>query len=493
MLRVGTLSGIACLSLLSTGCVFLMPDRIHYKLEPLKGEPAGECTPVERGARGGEIVGLALSGGGSRAAVFGAAGLEALWEHGLLGQATHLSSVSGGSLAASHFAANHPACGQSASEAESEACWHDYFSELKSATRHNFFDRMELRQIFKPNRFLSPTRRTSSLQEVIDARFLHHKTFGDLARERREDPDGGSRPALLINATSYDEGRRFVFSNLCFTEGVEDSRNPCNPLTQPALRARTFSRAGCPRPVPDDFPLSLAVAASAAFPPLIGPVAFEVPTTCEDGESEWWHLGDGGIIDNTGVDTLEEIVLLEARDGRQRLERVLIVSLDSGRTVTTEQMLATKNLRLFTRDPGRVAEMTTPRGNAYHDLVWERKKRDLTAQGTEFEKISIRYTMAGLDRWPESCGEEEAADVDATRRAILARLQAIPTDLEITRCHADLMEMAAHKAVHDALNREAPRLRARGFDLRKVRHASQRGAGIPPGPGGPSAATSSAP
>jgi predicted acylesterase/phospholipase RssA len=464
MLRAVTSCGIVWLALLSTGCVFIMPDRIHYTLEPLKDEPRSECSPVDRGDGGVEIVGLGLSGGGSRAAVFGAAGLEALWEHGLLSQATHLSSVSGGSFASSYFAANHPAC-------EDEACWREFFSELKEAMRYNYFDRMELRQIYKPNRFLSPTRRTLSLQEVIDGRFLHHKTFGDLAKQAADAPDGLARPALLINATSYDEGRRFVFSNLCFPEGVEDVRNPCDPLTQPALRARTFSRAGCPRTVPDDFKLSLAVATSAAFPPLIGPVAFEVPTTCEDGETEWWHLGDGGIIDNTGVDTLEEIVLLEARDGRSTLERVLIVSLDSGRTVTTEQMLRTKSLRLFTRNPGRVAEMTTPRGNAYHDLVWERTKRDLAARGTLFETISIRYTMADLDRWPESCGEDEAGDADATRRAILARLEAVPTDLEITECHADLVEMAAHKAVHDALNREVRRLRAEGIDVREFRHA----------------------
>ena len=60
------------------------------------------------------LVGVALSGGGSRAALFGAAGLEALsgvrtaGGTSLLEQVSLLSSVSGGSLAASYYVLNKP-------------------------------------------------------------------------------------------------------------------------------------------------------------------------------------------------------------------------------------------------------------------------------------------------------------------------------------------------------------------------------------------------
>ena len=60
------------------------------------------------------LVGVALSGGGSRAALFGAAGLEALARvrapggASVLEQVAYLSSVSGGSVAASYYASQKP-------------------------------------------------------------------------------------------------------------------------------------------------------------------------------------------------------------------------------------------------------------------------------------------------------------------------------------------------------------------------------------------------
>ena len=58
------------------------------------------------------LVGVALSGGGSRAALFGASGLEALAGlrladgSSLIEKINHLSSVSGGSIAATYYALN---------------------------------------------------------------------------------------------------------------------------------------------------------------------------------------------------------------------------------------------------------------------------------------------------------------------------------------------------------------------------------------------------
>ena len=61
-----------------------------YVLEPLEQGAPPECAPSATKDHPEAIFGLALSGGGSRAAVFGAAAMEALWEHGLLEQESHL-------------------------------------------------------------------------------------------------------------------------------------------------------------------------------------------------------------------------------------------------------------------------------------------------------------------------------------------------------------------------------------------------------------------
>ena len=50
--------------------------------------------------------------------------------------------------------------------------------------------------------------------------------------------------------------------------------------------------------------LSEAVAASMSFPPVIGPITFKV-----EGEDRYWHVGDGGLSDNMGLESLATVAL----------------------------------------------------------------------------------------------------------------------------------------------------------------------------------------
>jgi hypothetical protein len=284
---------------------------------------------------------------------------------------------------------------------------------------------------------------------------------------------------LLINATSYDDGRRFVFSNLCFSEGVGEeplasSRREAfryEPLKRKALSAKTFSRLGCTRPVPGDFPLSLAVANSAAFPFAFGPLAIEIPPSCGVNEPEYWHLGDGGLIDNTGSDTLDEIVLLELQAGM--LARSLNLSVDAGKKPTPDTVRE-KDLRMWTKRAFRFFDMPLPRGDAYHEIFWEAVKRDLATEVVSIEAIKLDYLMADLDQWPDSCGRKgkrRAHESDAEfRAAIRDHVANIGTSLSINDCDADLMEAAAHKVVHRTFSDETVRrLRDQGFSFSGAR------------------------
>jgi hypothetical protein len=303
--------------------------------------------------------------------------------------------------------------------------------------------------VLYPNRWTSHTRRASSFQEVLDRKFLRQLTFGDLYDPGR----GPALPVLLINAASYDEARRFVFSNACI--GSETG----------ALRSASFSRSGCERAVPRDFPVSLAVTASAAFPGLFGPVALEVPASCDGAEPEWWHLGDGGIIDNTGVDTLEEVALELASAGPGSLSTALILSLDASRRLRSSELKRMSNYGLLRRDPNRIVTLTKSRGEAYNELVWEQRRRDLAALGVRADKLVLRYMAVELDSWPASCGSEP--DTSSRVEAVRDRLEEIPTRLSIDACGADLLERAAHQVVHAALNGEAgQRVRELGIPVR---------------------------
>ncbi len=456
---------LAAFALASSGCTTLFIAQIHRVVPTLEEEPP-DVVQCEAGEAVQDFIGIGVSGGGSRAAVYGAAGLEALWEHGMIEHVTHLSSVSGGSIASSYFAANRPDCESGASEEERAACWRAFFAEFKKTMRHNFFRSMELRQ-FGKMRIGSNTRRATSLGESFDRVFLDEKTFGDLRIDDGNGATAPGQPILLVNASSYDDARRFVFSNLCIPAEVGGSAaktsSGSSPLARSELRARTFSRPGCPRGVPNDFPISLAVASSASFPG-IGPVTIEMPSTCEGGSPEWWHLGDGGIFDNSGVDTLEEVVLWQRDDERKKLRRALILSLDSGKRADPSRLRLIKNMWLYMQHPGLMFDIASRRGQAYHDLVWERLRDDFASEGITLETFQIRYANAALDEWPASCKSRASAGA-----SIQEELEGIPTALSISECHADLLELAAHQMVHKTLNGEVVRrMQREGFAIRAV-------------------------
>ena len=125
-------------ALMLTGCASAVVVRVP------KAGPETTCvTPApDREV----LVGVALSGGGSRAALFGAAGLEALGRlpapggGSVLEQVAYLSSVSGGSVAAAAYASQKPPretpvlTPEGALTAEYET----FFAEYQEKLRQNF-------------------------------------------------------------------------------------------------------------------------------------------------------------------------------------------------------------------------------------------------------------------------------------------------------------------------------------------------------------------
>jgi len=377
--------------------------------------------------RNDKVVAVALSGGGARASVFGAAAIETLSEHGVMQRATHISSVSGGGFPAAYYTLNFAKPCAEAGMTVGEACAQSTFAELKTAMRHNFLADMTKRQLVRPGRITSPTRRLISLADAIDHQITGHATFADLP----------PAPVMLFNGARYDDARRFVFSN----QAIPDGDSAVAPFTEETLRTASFSRPGCPRPTPPDFSVAMAVAISAGFPPLLGPAAIKAQETCDGGGEIYWHLGDGGILDNTGVETVEDFAL--HAENSARIRQAIIFSIDSGRSTAPEVMMRTRNLKLWTRDPGRVVDIVGKRANAYRRAALEDYYE---ASGVDFHVIHLRYTDAQIDRWPASCGEREGGADE-----ISAHLATIPTNFKITDCDADLMERAARLLVEAAL------------------------------------------
>jgi predicted acylesterase/phospholipase RssA len=207
----------------------------------------------------GYFVGLALSGGGSRSAVFSSACMFELQRIGLLQKVDYISSVSGGSLPAAFYCLNHEGWnpqdvqrGMSHSFA-SDIGWQMILPWNIIALMFSDYDRSDLL--------------ANTLNQNLFTRGGKTQTFADLL------PD---RPRLLINATDLQTGRRFVFCNQTFDELNTDLSK---------------------------YPIGYAVAASSSVPVVLHQVTLRDFST---EYKQYRHLVDGGVVDNLGLATLIE-------------------------------------------------------------------------------------------------------------------------------------------------------------------------------------------
>lgn len=187
------------------------------------------------------FVGLAISGGGSRAANFGAAVLQELKAIGLLHDIKAISSVSGGSIPAAYYALH---------LLETEHGW----NKMRQRMRRNFLRAWALRA-FEPltiaRKLFTDYDRADLLASVFDRVLFKSATFRSLP---------SNAPELLINATKQtSDGDLFTFDRIHFA----------------GIRSRL-----------DTYPISQAVAASGAFPGLFDNVTLRSyaarPFTRED-------------------------------------------------------------------------------------------------------------------------------------------------------------------------------------------------------------------
>ncbi|WP_233864057.1 patatin-like phospholipase family protein [Paraburkholderia adhaesiva] len=221
----------------------------------------------------GTFVGIALSGGGSRAANFSAAVLYYLKEAAIFdpAHAAIISSVSGGSLTAAYFAVYGDAG----------------LITVKQKMFQDFQSSWEARWFYPGNvvrYWFTPMSRTDIMAGVFDEKLLGGKwvTYGDLP---------GTMPKIVLNSTSAMQNR-FSFTDTSFN--------------------RLYARLG-------DFPIAYAAAASAAFPAAFSSVALRdyspsngSPLSSESRDS-YVHVFDGGPSDNLGVDAIQQGILTVGR------------------------------------------------------------------------------------------------------------------------------------------------------------------------------------
>jgi len=221
-------------------------------------------------------IGLALSGGGIRAAIFHLGVLEYLAETGLYGKITSISSVSGASICIGLiFAANKNKWPTAV----------EFQKNIQPLVRRliigeNIQRAALVRLPFSP---LKWRHRVEMLADMLEKKW---GITGDLQ-------DLPSFPFWEINCTTFETGNRFRFRrDYMGDQKIGYVQNP-------------------------NLPISHMIAASAAFPVLIGPYVLKTAglrftkdkkgKLPEDEVLDEYTLWDGGVYDNLGLDALHKI------------------------------------------------------------------------------------------------------------------------------------------------------------------------------------------
>ena len=328
LVRVGRM--VVCTALLA-GCTQIHNDPINQQLTANPAKVEAAVAPEVQTNPDDMVVALAFSGGGMRAAAFSYGVLTGFDEtpvrmstgmRPLLDHIDFISGVSGGSVLAAYYGLR---------RREAMADFKQRFllanAEESLVTDLSFFNIAKGLQggVNDPTQF----------PRWLDAHLFNGATFKDL--------NNGRRPAVWINASDIYNRTPFLFSPVTFSALCSDLQN---------------------------YPVSMAVAASAAVPVVFSPIVIKnfeggcpvglpewvqrvrnndnaaplIRTSADaleryrTGEIKYVKLLDGGLVDNYGLAGFS-ITRLASRtpygplgpDEAVKLRRLLFLVVDSGR------------------------------------------------------------------------------------------------------------------------------------------------------------------
>lgn len=256
-------------------------------------EPAALRPAAQPQAR----IGLALSGGGSRAIAFHLGCLRALHDRGILERARVISSVSAGSLITALWAYG-------------DEDFESFDDRVQALLRRGLQGAIARRALLSPR-----TPQQLGTRLLAGGGATAARAAGAITRLTR---NGGQLPPPLRRWVSRTDAFADVLDReICGGRRVDAPRragldviiNACDLRTGSAFRFGS-RESGCWRvgKIPDnDVPLATAVAASAAYPLLLPALDRKWAFERRDGSrhAERVVLTDGGVFDNLGTSPLE--------------------------------------------------------------------------------------------------------------------------------------------------------------------------------------------
>ena len=339
-------------------------------------------TIMTRGPDGTRI-GICLSGGGFRAALYGLGVVRYLAEAGLLSQVQAVSAVSGGSVTAAVLADRWPALAADGYSLES------FLREIdkpvhEALTSHNLRNEAIMRWAGRRLR-LQGRSRGSAMGDVMIDRLLQARHVTDLD------------PALQVVLTSTD---------LCTGRAFRVSRD--------FIGSWDFGY----QPPPNELSLGQAVAASAAVPVMFPPVYLRTAGLGLRDAPDVLSLVDGGVYDNLGLEWFQGWGSGRPADARD--VDFLVVVDASGPLVKQQRTL--RGLRAVNR--GREIQYTQTRTTRIRWLVGE-----LIAGRKHGTYMVSKYDPGSL-RFPDGSPIDPHLYKGALPAGFARRLASIRTDLD---------------------------------------------------------------
>jgi Patatin-like phospholipase len=442
-------------AVLLTGCA----SAHYYTVKPV--EAPGPCmtTVPERDL----LLGVALSGGGSRAALYAEAGLEALAGlrtadgASVIDKISHISSVSGGSLSASYYALKKPGRDVPVLNPDGSlsTAYRAFFDQYRTELSQDFETSLIWRQLLS-FRWINSALAAKTLIEILESKLYGQARLQDLAAREK----AGDIPGLIVNTTLYNNGRRLAMTWLptdaftydFFIDLERDLKREGRALEPSPYIQERYKLLLPMTPIelhadPCNIPIAAAATASASFAPLIG------PSTMRIGDQEaYWHIGDGGLYENSGIESLLFLYLKQIQS--KRAKRALIIALDSSFPFSVgEKQLLQRSLpfSLLNFDFTRIPSIMEERAITYQALFF----RTLQLEGVfpdrkTFTVIALRHTdakfAADMSDLPPACKAE--VEPLKTPEEVADRIAQIPTRLGLSsECDRQLIYVSATKLV----------------------------------------------
>ena len=331
--------GLLALLALAPAACETIPD---YPNRPLA---AGSSNPPPADLIGDDpgapLILIAFSGGGSRAAALGLGVLDELAAQSypatgkpvaLIDRVKVVSSVSGGSVVAAWFGLVGPA---RLDELKSDFLARDNMATLE----RDAADPLTLARLS----FSSYTR-IDALRDLLDRELFHGARFADLRRP--------GAPLVVMNASDMESGEVFAFTPQRFDDLCSDldqlplsvavAASAAFPVALSPMSLRNYSYEECKGPIPGGG--WIAAELTLPLPRYINLEEYKrarYANALRNGKDayrneHYLHLLDGGLVDNQGVQSLTEVLVSPHSPARifdaintGRVRRIVVIAVNA--------------------------------------------------------------------------------------------------------------------------------------------------------------------